>query len=195
MAFWSKNSKAEQPPAPKTPSGQNGTAGNRQLATEAPRAKNTADAKEGKAASARLLLRFGEVVSVLMRTPQFGRLPLTEVRALVVPPLISGQFLVAEAQSKSQGFITPVATALWAKVSKEVDQRLSQDLDKPIRLAPNEWKCGEIPWLIVLAGNPQAIAPMLKQFQETTLKGQPLKMRARDKNGKAIVRTFGGKSA
>ena len=52
------------------------------------------------------------------------------------------------------------------------------------------WKSGEIAWLIVLAGTPQAIAPMLKKFQETTLKGQSLKMRAKGKDGKMIVTTF-----
>jgi cytolysin-activating lysine-acyltransferase len=149
-----------------------------------------ADVQQRGAASARLLLRFGEIVSVLMRAPQFRALPLGELQALVLPPLISGQFLVAEARSKSQGFITPVATALWAKVSKDVDKRLSENLDKPIKLAPEEWKSGDIAWLVVLAGNAQAIAPLLKKFQETTLKGAPLKMRSRTKDGKTVVSTF-----
>jgi hemolysin-activating ACP:hemolysin acyltransferase len=125
-----------------------------------------------------------------MRVPRFRALPLGEVQALVVPPLVSGQFLVAEARSKSKGVITPVATALWAKVSKEVDKRLSENLDKPIKLAPNEWTSGDIAWLVVVAGNAQVIAPLLKKFQETTLKGQPLKMRSKGKDGKAVVSTF-----
>jgi len=102
---------------------------------------------------------------------------------------------VAEARSKTRGFISPVAVALWAKVSKEVDKRLTESLDKPIKLAPDEWKSGDIAWLIVLAGNPQAIAPVLKKFQETTLKGQPLKMRSRTKDGKTVVSTFQTKPA
>jgi cytolysin-activating lysine-acyltransferase len=132
---------------------------------------------------------------VLMRAPQYRAAPLAEIQALVLPPLMSGQYLVAEARSKTRGFISPVAVALWAKVSKEVDKRLSEGLDKPIKLAPNEWKSGDIAWLIVLAGNPQAIAPVLKKFQETTLKGQPLKMRSRTKDGKTVVSTFQAKPA
>ena len=194
MALWSKNSKAEQVPPPKAPAGSQKTAAKPLVATEAAKELSAADMQKHAAGSARLLFRFGEVVSVLMRAPQFRDLPLTEIQALVVPPLTSGQFLVAEARSKSQGFITPVATALWAKVSKEVDKRLSGSLDKPIQLAPNEWKSGEIAWLIVLAGNAQAIAPMLKQFQETTLKGQPLKMRSKGKDGKTVVTTFSGQA-
>jgi cytolysin-activating lysine-acyltransferase len=146
-----------------------------------------------EAASTRLLFRFGEVLSVLMRAPEFRAVPLGDVRDLLIPPMSAGQFLVAEARSKPQGIVTPIAVALWAKVSAEVDKRLSGNLDKPLRLTPGEWKSGEIAWLVALAGHPQAIAPLLKQFQETTLKGQPLKMRAKGKDGKTVVTTFSGR--
>jgi len=215
MALWSKKGKTEETP----PKASNGTSGVAEAAAKpapavvskpaaAPKpaaaaAKPAAaasqpggaDPQQGEAASARLLFRLGEVMSVLMRAPQYRAAPLAEIQALVLPPLMSGQYLVAEARSKTRGFISPVAVALWAKVSKEVDKRLSEGLDKPIKLAPNEWKSGDIAWLIVLAGNPQAIAPVLKKFQETTLKGQPLKMRSRTKDGKTVVSTFQAKPA
>src|SRR5262245_50908232 len=166
MAFWSKSSKTPQPPPAQSPPPRPKGAQAKPAAAAVAQA-TAVDLQKSKAASARLLLRFGEVVSVLMRAPEFQQLKLAELQPLVVPPLVSGQFLVAEAQSKSNGFITPVAAALWAKVSKEVDQRLSRDLDKPIKLAASEWKSGDIAWLVALAGNPQAIGPMLKQFQQT----------------------------
>jgi hemolysin-activating ACP:hemolysin acyltransferase len=154
---------------------------------------SSADMQKARDVSTRLLMRFGEVVSVLMRAPQFRELPLKHLQELVVPPLMAGQFLVAEAQSKTQGFLTPVAAALWAKVSKEVDQRLSQNLDAPPQLSPQDWNSGDIGWLIVLAGNVQALAPLLKQLQETTFKGRPVKMRAKAKeDGKTVVTTLSG---
>jgi len=162
--------------------------------TAAPQELSSADMQKRREVSARLLMRFGEVVSVLMRAPQFSDLPLRQLQELVVPPLLSGQFLVAEAQSKAQGFVTPVAAALWARVSKEVDQRLSVNLDKPLQLSPKEWNSGDIGWLIVLAGNLQALAPLLKQLQETTFKGRPVKMRAKAKDGKAVVTTLSGQA-
>jgi len=201
MALWSKKGKAEETPPPKTSNGA-GEAASKPAAAlkpttgkEAPRQPSAADPQQGAAASTRLLFRLGEIVSVMMRGPQFRAVPLGEIQALVLPPLMSGQYLVAEARSKSRGVISPVAVALWAKVSKEVDKRLSESLDKPIKLTPEEWKSGDIAWLIVLTGNAQAIAPMLKKFQETTLKGQPLKMRSRTKDGKTVVSTFQGKPA
>ena len=190
MALWSKKAKSEPAPPPAAANGTGDTAPKPPAAPEGSGQASAADMQQREAASARLLFRLGEVVSVLMRAPQFRAMPLGDVQALVLPPLRSGQFLVAEARSKSQGFMGPVAIALWAKVSEEVDQRLSQSLDKPIKLAPDEWKSGEIAWLIVLAGNAQAIAPILKKFQETTLNGQPLKMRSKAKDGKTVVSTF-----
>lgn len=222
MALWSKKGKTEETPPPKASNGSSGgteaapkpapaaapkpAAAAKPAAAPKPAAAarpavaaagqaSGADAQQGEAASTRLLFRLGEIMSVLMRAPQYRAAPLGEIQALVLPPLMSGQYLVAEARSKTRGFISPVAVALWAKVSKEVDKRLTESLDKPIKLAPDEWKSGDIAWLIVLAGNPQAIAPVLKKFQETTLKGQPLKMRSRTKDGKTVVSTFQTKPA
>jgi hemolysin-activating ACP:hemolysin acyltransferase len=202
MALWSKKDKKQEvaPAAPSAPNGAVETKAKPAAATvspvragpapAAPSQPGAAETQQGELASARLLFRLGEVVSVLMRAPQFRSVPLGEIQALVLPPLISGQFLVAEARSKSRGVITPVAIALWAKVSEEVDKRLSAELDKPIRLAPKEWNSGDIAWLIVLAGNAQAIAPMLKRLGERTLNRQPLKMRSKGKDGQMVVSTF-----
>jgi len=214
MALWSKKGKAEETPAPKvsneasngaaeaapktTPAAASKPAAAAKPAVAAPapgRPSTPADVQQGEAASTRLLFRLGEILSVMMRAPQFRAVPLGDIQALVLPPLMSGQYLVAEARSKTRGFISPVAVALWAKVSKEVDKRLSESLDKPIKLAPDDWKSGDIAWLIVLAGNPQAIAPVLQKFQETTLKGKPLKMRSKTKDGKTVVSTFQAKPA
>ena len=210
MALWSRKSRTGAPPMPAarrqlTPRlpVSDGRAARRPLQRRPRRPRPpppsrrsiAEEAKKRAAVSKHLLLSFGEIVSVLMRSPQFRDMPLAEVEALVVPAVMSGQFLVAEAQSKSKGFVTPVATAMWATVSAEVDQRLAQDLDKPFRLQPDEWRSGDIAWLITIAGDGRIISPMLKQLQETTLKGQPLKMRVKGKDGKVTVGTFAPNAA
>jgi len=141
-----------------------------------------------KAAEAKqMLLGFGEVVSVLMKSPQFKALSLAQIEELVVPAVVTGQFIVAEAQSRSNGLVSPVATALWAVVSKEVDERLSNDLATPVRLAPSEWRSGDIPWLIVVAGDKRVVHPMLRNVQTTLLKGRALKTRIRDADGRVAA--------
>ena len=147
-----------------------------------------ADIEKRAAASQRLLLSFGQIVSVLARSPQFRTLPLSEIEGLVGPAIMAGQFLVAEALSN--GAVAPVAVALWANVSDEVDRRLSENLEQAIRIEPKDWRSGDIPWLILLAGDRRAITPLLKQFQDGPLKGRAPKMRIKAQDGKTIVTTF-----
>jgi len=142
------------------------------------------------AASRHTLMAFGEILGVMMRTQPYRAMPLAAVAALVVPAVNAGQFIVAEAQSNESGIVTPLAVILWASVSADVDRRLSQTLDQPVSLAANEWKSGDIPWLIATAGDTRMLNHMLKQLQEKGLNGRPLKLRARDKDGKEAVGTF-----
>ncbi len=141
-------------------------------------------------ASKRLLMSFGEIVSVMMRSPQFKNATLSDLEHLVVPAVSSGQFIVAEAQSKENGFITPVSVALWASVSDEVDQRLGANPEEPIKLAPQEWKSGDNPWLIALAGDRRPMNSLLRRLHETTFKDKPLKVRTRGEDGSHHVKTF-----
>jgi len=138
------------------------------------------------APSKQLYTASGEILAVLMRTPELRALTLAAAEALVMPAVASGQFLVAEARSNA-GTVMPVATAVWASVSLDVDKRLSEDLHKPIELAPSEWRSGDIPWLVLLAGDQRMIQPLLKVLQDTTLKGRSLKMRVHNKEGKTVV--------
>jgi hemolysin-activating ACP:hemolysin acyltransferase len=140
--------------------------------------------------SKKRLALFGEIVSVLMRSQQFRGLSLADLETLVVPALISNQFFVVETQSKENGFVAPVGAAMWATVSAEVDQRLSTNLDQPIKLSPNEWKSGDIPWLVAAAGDARLLNPVLQKIRDTALKGSPLKLRTRDENGRVAVGTF-----
>ena len=142
------------------------------------------------AASKQQMAAFGGIVSVLMRSPQFREQRLAELEALVVPAVVNNQYLLAEAQSKASGFVVPVGAVLWASVSAEVDRRLSENLDQPFKLAPNEWRSGDIGWLVVVVGDSRVINPMLKQLQETVLKGRPLEIRGKGKDGKEVVGTY-----
>jgi hypothetical protein len=64
------------------------------------------------AASKRLSAAFGEIVSILMRSPKHRATSLSDLEWLVVPPVVMGQFCLAEARSKTNGLITPVGVVL-----------------------------------------------------------------------------------
>ena len=85
----------------------------------------------------------------------------------------------------------PVGVALWASVSSAVDQRLS-DLSTPLRLKADEWRSGDIPWLMELVADAPTQQALLQHLGETVFKGQGIKMRVRGADGKMQIGTFKG---
>ena len=138
----------------------------------------------------RTLSQFGSVVSVFMRSRNAKGMTLAQVESLVVPAVVSGQFVFAEAQSKANGMVAPIAAVLWANVSDEVDLRLSSNLDRPVELAPAEWSGGEQVWLMAAAGDQRLVGGLVKKLQGTILKDREIKVRSRDKDGNPTVMTI-----
>ncbi|MDA7946096.1 MAG: toxin-activating lysine-acyltransferase [Hyphomicrobiaceae bacterium] len=166
------------------------------------KARKKADAGngEGQQAAARQALQakmvaagFGEVVSVLMRSPHYKHYSLTDLEWLVVPPLLANQFTLAEARTKEGGIPAPVGVALWACVSDEVDKKLTENIDRPVRLRPDEWTSGDTLWLIDAVGAPEAVKAMVERMGEAVFEGRPFKLRARGNDGKVSVQTVGRK--
>jgi hemolysin-activating ACP:hemolysin acyltransferase len=163
-----------------------------------PGATNGVDAAEAEARTApnragqgptadeiKFALTFTRIVSVLTRSPHYKHYTLSDLEWLVVPAILSGQCAVMEA--KLHGRQVPVAVALWASVSEEVDKRLSGNLAVPIKLRPDEWRSGENLWLINAVGDPKAVPLLLQQIGETTFKGSSVKMRTVRPGGQPTV--------
>jgi cytolysin-activating lysine-acyltransferase len=152
-------------------------------------------AKRHMAAARHASATFGEIVTLLMRTPEYKGLPLGDLESLVVPPLLSGQVSVATAQSKNNGATAPVGAILWARVSAEVAKRLASQAGKAIRLAPEEWKCGDIVWVVASAGEGRVLSEMLKQLSRREWAGKQVKIVVRPKDGEPTVATLAFQSS
>jgi cytolysin-activating lysine-acyltransferase len=148
------------------------------------------EARRRAAAAVRHSLAFAQIVSILMHSPRYRHYTLGDLEWLVLPPLLTGQCSVAEAKSKDNGASVPVAVALWASVSPEVDQRLTENLNTPIRLRPDEWRSGDILWLIDAVGDRRVVPGLLKQVADNTLKGREIKVRGRGEGGKVEVKNL-----
>ena len=213
MIFGSRKSK-DAPAAPAAPATANGkapeaTAAMRAAAPAAPVAapspakpdavaasETTAggpaseEARRRAAAAVRHSLAFAQIVSILMHSPRYRHYTLGDLEWLVLPPLLTGQCSVAEAKSKENGASVPVAVALWASVSADVDRRLTENLNTPIRLRPDEWRSGDILWLIDAVGDRRVVPGLLKQLADNTLKGREIKVRGRGEGGKVEVKNL-----
>ena len=148
------------------------------------------DAQRRSMAVAQMSMGFAQVVSVLMRSPSHKHLALTDLEWLVIPPLLRGQWSVVSVKPKQGGAEIPAAVALWATVSSEADKRLSETLNAPIRLRPDEWQSGENLWLIETVGDMHVVGTLMRELSEKAFKGRSVKMRVRGTNGKVEVRTL-----
>jgi cytolysin-activating lysine-acyltransferase len=175
----SKQQQAETPPV--QTAALNGTAGPAVAGEISPE-----EAKKRAVAGKQIAAAFGELVTLLMRSPADKHHSLSDLEWLIVPALAHRQYALAEAQSKETGAISPVGGVLWAFVSEEVDKRLS-DLSAPVRLKPNEWRSGDIPWLVLATGDTRILAGLIQQLTKTVFKDRQPKMRARGADGKVSV--------
>jgi cytolysin-activating lysine-acyltransferase len=160
---------------------------------EAPQiAPSQATALKGRstrdATTLRNALAFSQVVGVLMRSPHYRRYTLGDLEWLVIPPLLARQFRIGEAKvDKKQQAVMPVAVVLWASVSAEVDKKLMDTEDASLQLKPEEWKSGDILWLVHAAGETRFVRQVVDELTKTTFKGRQVKVRARDPAGRSKI--------
>jgi cytolysin-activating lysine-acyltransferase len=142
---------------------------------------------------AEIEIALGQIVSLLIRSAHHKQHSLADLEWMLLPAVLAGQFRIAHAQAQPSGPRTPVAAALWASVSSEVDQRLS-DLSNPLRLSPQEWRSGDILWLVDTVGDARVVPQLLKHLQETAFKGRDMKVRVRGEDGKTGIGILRGAS-
>lgn len=137
--------------------------------------------------------RYGAIVSVLARSTPYQSLALSELRYLALPPMATGQFLLADGlidQSRPDGPFGPVAVVTWALVSPEVDRALLENPNAPFRLFIPDYKSGDIPWIIEAAGRKPVVDKLITQLLEREFKGRPVKVRVRAADGSVTAMVY-----
>jgi cytolysin-activating lysine-acyltransferase len=130
---------------------------------------------------------FTQVVGVLMRSERYKNYTLADLEWLIIPALLAGQFRIGEVKAEKGDTTLPAAVILWASVSPEVDQRLMQADTAAVRLQPDEWKSGDILWVLHSVGDTRFLRELFKKLAETTFKGREVKVRGRAQDGKPAV--------
>ena len=113
-----------------------------------------------------------------MRSPAHKHYSLADLEWLLIPALRLNQFLAAEVKLPN-GQAVPAALVLWARVSAEVDARLSAGPRYPIRLHPNEWQSGDVIWIVDAVGERKAVQQCIEALTKTAFQGKPVKMLSR----------------
>ena len=157
----------------------------------------TARRRPREARQSRIAHTFAQVVGVLMRDANFRNLRITDLEWLVLPPIMAGQFKFAYAirqpddKAKQSGVSVPVAVALWARVSPQIDKGLSEKSRQVGAIAPQPMGLRQQP---VADGRGRGPARRAAVSQGAggapEFKGQHVKMRARAPDGKVIVKVL-----
>ena len=74
------------------------------------------------------------------------------------------------------GQVVPAALVLWARVSAEVDARLSAAQRYQIRLHPNEWQSGAVYWVVDAVGERNAVQQCMEALMKTAFQGKTFKI-------------------
>ena len=121
---------------------------------------------------------FGEIVALLSFSPVYKHMSLADLEWLVIPALATNQVTTVRGKLKDQNGLTiPLGMALWAHVSEEVDKKLEaqQQANIPFRLAPHEWKSGEIPWLLAVLAPKEVAQALVKKLEDSVFKDKTYK--------------------
>ena len=132
----------------------------------------------------------GEIALVLARSPETKHNFLADLEWLVLPAVFNRQFYVVQAASQETGFRAPIAFVTWALVSETVDRRLEADLGQRIRLKPEEWKSGEIAWIVDLVGAPAGVRRALQWLKVRPFRERAAKLVVRDAKGAVRVQVL-----
>jgi len=131
----------------------------------------------GAAASKLVAATIGDLVVLFSRSPAHKHYALADIEWMVLPPVVARQVYIVEAANKETGFRAPVAAVTWAMVSEELDLVLQKQVGSSIRrLRPDQWKCGEVGWLIDAVGNAEGVRMALQWLAAGPFKERPLKM-------------------
>ena len=122
----------------------------------------------------------GEITWLLSQSPIYKNLFISDLEWMVMPAILLEQFRIF------YGPNSPAAVALWANVSDETDARLRSGES---RLKANEWKGGEIPWLIELVTPFGAQDEILIDLSNSVFNDKPFNFHTAGPNGRE-VKTF-----
>ena len=119
---------------------------------------------------------FGSIVMSMMVLPRYRHQSLADLQHLVLEPLIRDRIAMAWPARREEDPLADMAgVAIWASVSDEVDQRITEQVKAgvfPIRLKPEDWTSGTNNWLLdVIAPDARATARVIANFKQVVKDG------------------------
>ena len=123
----------------------------------------------------KIQLSIGQTVLAIMDLPRYKHMSLSDLSHLIINPLLRNRVAIAHKSDVENGNTKVdeeniAGIAIWASVSAPVDAKISEQIKAgvfPIRLNPEDWTSGDLPWLLdVIAGDRQQATSVLANFRQ-----------------------------
>jgi cytolysin-activating lysine-acyltransferase len=123
----------------------------------------------------KIQVSIGQTLLAIMDLPRYKHISLADFSHLVVNPLLRNRVAIAH-KSVTENGQTKVdeesiaGIAIWATVSPAVDAKIAEQTKAgvfPIRLNPEDWTSGDLPWLLdVIAADRAQATSVLTNFRQ-----------------------------
>ena len=121
-------------------------------------------------------IAFAKIVSLMIRAASHNHLSLADLTTRILPAMQLGQFAILDGEVPGVPLPVPVACALWASVSPEIDQRMSNAEHQVYRLLPDDWRSGDVLWLTDVIGDKTSIPLLLQRLNTDVFEQRPVKI-------------------
>jgi cytolysin-activating lysine-acyltransferase len=145
--------------------------------------KTTGQGPEAKKTVSQVL---GEITWLLTQSPIHKQLFIGDLEWFVMPSILLEQFRIFNGPQH------PVAFALWARVSKETEERLEAGAHK---LRPDEWKGGDRAWIIEVVAPFGGQDEILADMAEHIFAHETFKYHSVNEAGQRVVIEHGSQKA
>jgi cytolysin-activating lysine-acyltransferase len=123
----------------------------------------------------KIQISIGQTFLAMMDLPRYRHISLADFSHLVVNPLLRNRVAIAHKSVTENGTTkvdeeTIAGIAIYATVSPAVDAKIAEQTKAgvfPIRLAPEDWTSGDLPWLLdVIAADRTQATSVLANFRQ-----------------------------
>lgn len=119
----------------------------------------------------------GEITWLLSQSSVHKNLFISDLEWMIMPAILLEQFRIF------YGPKSPAAVAVWANVSEDTDKRLRAGES---RLKADEWKGGDIPWLIELIAPFGAQEEILADLSTAVFNAEPFNFHMATDKGREV---------
>ena len=145
----------------------------------------------GAAVSKMVASAIGDMVTLYSKDPAHKHFAFADMEWKILPPIINGQFFITHADDEAFGTLRPIGMVTWAKVSDELDERLSKQVQgELVRLHPQEWTIGEHIWLVDVVGTKEGVRKALRILNENQFLDLEVKVPVRESSGNLAISTL-----